>query len=157
MKVIFTDIDGVLAVDGCNDEVIKTKWHDRLYKMCPSCVAVYNEILAETGAEIILSSTWRRKFSLEIMGEIFEWNGIIKTPFAFTPDESISFSNHDKNRIHQIKLSILEHNPEKWVAIDDYFLGTKYYKDGLSNFVHINPLQGLSGSGIKQQILNFLQ
>ena len=47
MKLLFVDIDGPLATDGCSDVKFKTKWHNNLYKMNPSCVKILNEILEE--------------------------------------------------------------------------------------------------------------
>lgn len=157
MIFLYVDIDGPLSTEGCDETIINTKWSKYMYRWNPDCVNVLNEIITETGAEIVLSSDWRNQFTLEALGEIFEWNGIIKKPFAITGKECVSFSNLEKNRIHQIKLSLEEHKPEKWVSFDDLHLGDKFYKkDGLTNFVLIDPIVGLTGEGIKQQILNFL-
>jgi hypothetical protein len=151
MKLIFVDIDGPLATDGCSDVKIKTKWHNYLYKMNPVCVRILNEILEETGANMILSSDWKNHFTLEEIGEIFEWNEIIKKPIAFTVTESVSMSDLEKNRIHQITKTLKEYEPEKWVAFDDLFM-----QKGLTNFVLVDPLEGLAGDGVKNKILSFL-
>jgi len=151
MKLLFVDIDGPLATDGCSDVKFKTKWHNNLYKMNPSCVKILNEILEETGAEMILSSDWKLHFTLEQIGEIFEWNEVIKKPIAFTISESVSMSDLERNRIHQITKTLEIHNPEKWVAFDDLFM-----QKGLTNFVLVDPLEGLAGDGVKDRILSFL-
>lgn len=156
MKLLYVDIDGPLATEGCSKTLHETKWHNRLYRMNDACVTVLNEILQESGAEIVLSSDWRHHFNLEQIGEIFEWNGIIKKPIAMTGKESISFSNHEKNRIHQIQISLNELQPKNWVVFDDLCLGKECYKDGLDNFVLIDPIVGLTGEGIKNQILTKL-
>ena len=49
-------------------------------------VKVLNEILEKTDADIIVSSDWRNNFTLEQLGEIFEWQGVIKKPIGVTPD-----------------------------------------------------------------------
>lgn len=156
MKLIYVDIDGPLATEGCSNTLEKTKWHDRLYRMNKDCVLILNEILQETGAEMVLSSDWRHHFNLEQIGEIFEWNGIVKKPIAMTGIESVSFSNVEKNRIHQIKQSLEELKPEKWVIFDDLHLGNEFYSDGLENFVLIDPIVGLTGEQIKNKILTKL-
>ena len=49
-------------------------------------VAILNEILQETGAEIVVSSDWKRWANVEEMGEYYEAKGIIKKPIAYTPN-----------------------------------------------------------------------
>lgn len=156
MKLLYVDIDGPLSTEGCDETIVKTKWSNFMYRWNPICVKILNEITTETGAEIVLSSDWRNQFTLEELGEIFEWNGIIKKPIAITGKECVSLTNLEKNRIHQITLSLDEHKPEKWVSFDDLFLGQKHYEEGLINFVLIDPIVGIAGEGIKQEILNFL-
>ena len=68
MKYIFLDIDGVLACDAqmyTNAKKFQKKreWAKELnvlYPFDPICVKVLNEILEATGAEIILSSDWKK-------------------------------------------------------------------------------------------------
>jgi hypothetical protein len=43
-----------------------------------------NEILEQTGAEIVVSSDWRIWCSVEEMGDYYESQGIIKRPIDFT-------------------------------------------------------------------------
>lgn len=156
MKIIYVDIDGPLATDDSAKIVEKTKWHPKLYRMDSKCVTVLNEIITETGCELVVSSDWRVHFNLTELGEIFEWNGVIKKPVNVTPQECISFSDKARNRIHQIKLSINEIKPEKWVSIDDLPLGQQYYSTGLPCFVECEPIAGISREGIKESILKFL-
>lgn len=62
MKVIFLDFDGVL----CNAESITAGYKARTspeqdpYGPHERCVAALNRIVAETGAMIVVSSTWRK-------------------------------------------------------------------------------------------------
>jgi histidinol phosphatase-like enzyme len=62
MKVIFLDFDGVL----CNIESISAGYKARTepeqdpYGPHDDCVAALNRIIAETGAVIVVSSTWRK-------------------------------------------------------------------------------------------------
>jgi HAD domain in Swiss Army Knife RNA repair proteins len=62
MKIIFLDFDGVL----CNHESISAGYKARTapeqdpYGPHDDCVAALNRIVKETGAAIVVSSTWRK-------------------------------------------------------------------------------------------------
>lgn len=157
MKVIYVDIDGPLATDECSRTVEKTKWHPKLYRMNENCVRILNEIIQETECELIVSSDWRKHFSLQYLGEIFEWNGIIKKPIAITGLETVSWGNSALNRIHQIKNSLEEHKPTAWVAIDDLPLGGNEHREGLLNYVYCDMIDGLTGENKKEEVVNFLK
>ena len=156
MKLIYVDIDGPLATDECSKITENTKWHPRLYRMNPKCVAVLNEIIAETNCELVVSSDWRTSFNLEELGEIFEWNGIIKKPINVTPRECRSMRDLVINRAHQIKMSVAELKPDAWVAIDDLPIGMNLYSVGITNHVLCDPIEGLAAFGKKQQVIEFL-
>ena len=87
MKVIFLDHDGVIF--------LSTEWGGRFKKQTrvgrklsqsveslqvdarfdnfnEKAVKVLNEILKETGAEIVVSSDWKRWANVEEMGEYYE-------------------------------------------------------------------------------------
>jgi len=84
MKLIFIDIDGVLATAPCWDMSQDNKWN--AYPFDKKAVKVLNKILEETGAEMVLSSDWKYHYSLGQIKEIFmEFNGVIKAPFDMTP------------------------------------------------------------------------
>ncbi len=156
MKVIFVDIDGPLATDESSKMREKTKWHPNLYKMDVKCVSILNEIIEDTGCELVVSSDWRIHFSLEELGEIFEWNNVIKKPIGVTSQECISMSDSAKNRIYQIKLFLDEIKPEMWAVIDDLPLGINNYKFGLTNYVYCDEIEGLAEKNKKQEVIDFL-
>jgi hypothetical protein len=54
MKVIFLDIDGVLNFNGCRDKI------GGLYFVNESKIKLLKQIVDETDAKIVLSSTWRK-------------------------------------------------------------------------------------------------
>ncbi len=93
MKVIFLDHDGVIC--------LSTEWGGRFKKQREAgrklsqsvaslpigarfdnfnkkAIKVLNEILEETGAEIVVSSDWKRWATVEEMGEYYESQGIKK-------------------------------------------------------------------------------
>jgi len=194
MKVIFLDHDGVIC--------LATEWGGRFKKQqkvgrklsqsvlslpvdCrfdnfnKKAVAILNEIIEETGAEIVVSSDWKRWATCEEMGEYYESKGICKKPIAYTPD--LSECNWytagtfvwapkwdlEQTRAIEIKQYLIDH-PEitHWVAVDDLNMGAPYTDPdwgdmdrdwGLTNFV-LTPKsrEGIKQSKIKESILKFL-
>jgi hypothetical protein len=140
-------------------------------------IDVLNEILEETGVEIVVSSDWRYYATLEELGEYFSSQGIIKKPIDITPQTkdidpkwwdafNSGGSPIENERVIEIKCW-LEQHPEvtHWVAIDDLNLGIYepisgdiFNENGLINFVHTRkPNKGIKQSGIKEKILKYLK
>jgi len=186
MKVIFLDHDGVIC--------LATEWGGRYKKRARNgikanataaemavdfrfdnfnkkAIQILNEILEKTGAEIIVSSDWKRWANVEEMGQYYEAQGIIKKPIAFTPDLSkctvhgdnfIWSKEWDLEQIRSIEIKqYLHDHPEitHWVAIDDLDMseGEAWKNWGLSNFV-LTPRgrEGIKQNNIKEKILEFL-
>jgi hypothetical protein len=196
MKVIFLDNDGVIC--------LSTEWGGRHKKQQKAgrkmsqsvgsldvqyrfdnfnkkAVAVLNSIIEETGAEIVVSSDWKRWATVEELGDYYESQGIIKRPIdatafcrdlyndggaAHLKDEDINWNRTwmlEQERHVEI-LHWLKQHPEvtHWVAIDDLNMA-KNYDDiertwGLENFV-LTPraMEGIKQSGIKEKVLEFLK
>jgi hypothetical protein len=194
MKVIFLDHDGVIC--------LATEWGGRFKKQqkhgrklsqsvlslpvdCrfdnfnKKAILILNEIIQETGAEIVVSSDWKRWATCEEMGDYYEAKGICKKPIAFTPDlNECNWYNAgtfvwapkwdlEQTRAIEIRQYLIDH-PEitHWVAIDDLNMGAPYTdvdwgemdrEWGLKNFV-LTPRsrEGIKQSGIKEKILEFL-
>jgi hypothetical protein len=187
MKVIFLDHDGVICLsNNWGNRFKKQKeWGGRKLSMTTlempveyrfdnfdeKAVNVLNEILEETGAEIVVSSDWKRWATVEEMGEYYESKGIIKKPIAFTDsilyDDYEDFPWHRKCELEQTRsLEIAQYLGlntviTHWVAIDDLNMSLKVEGDkewGLKNFV-LTPIdnEGIKQTGIKDKILNFLK
>ena len=187
MKVIFLDHDGVICLsNNWGNRFKKQKeWGGRKLSMTTlempveyrfdnfdeKAVNVLNEILEETGAEIVVSSDWKRWATVEEMGEYYESKGIIKKPIAFTDsilyDDYEDFPWHRKCELEQTRsLEIAQYLGlntviTHWVAIDDLNMSLKTEGDkewGLKNFV-LTPIdnEGIKQTGIKDKILNFLK
>ena len=189
MKVIFLDHDGVicLSTEWGNRFKKQAKWGGRKLSMTTrempleyrfdnfnqKAVKVLNQIIEETGAELVTSSDWKRWATLEEMGDYYESKGIIKRPIALTTDLGRCTWYNDKvwiwspqwdlemTRVIEIKQFLHDH-PEvtHWVAVDDLDMGKngESWKDwGLDNFV-LTPssMEGIKQSGIKEKILKFL-
>jgi len=194
MKCIFLDHDGVIC--------LSTNWGGRTKKWSKyrsenpesssdkrdapvevrfddfdeKAVRILNQILEETGAEIVVSSDWKRWANVEEMGEYYESKGIIRKPIALTPDlGDCTWENEDRenwvwsprwdlemSRVVEIRQYLHDH-PEitHWVAIDDLHLGKtdESWKNwGLTNFV-LTPRsnEGIKQSGIKEKVLKYLK
>jgi hypothetical protein len=192
MKVIFLDHDGVicLSTEWGGRHKKQKKWGGRKMSMShreipleyrfdnfnKNAVKVLNEILEDTGAEIVVSSDWVLYATLEEMGQYYESQGIIKKPFAFTPllndcnyNDSFPWDKTwdlEQSRSIEIKQYLADH-PEitNWVAVDDLNMGKKglYYSMefehewGLDNFVLTEKdSEGIKQTGIKEKIKSFL-
>ena len=194
MKCIFLDHDGVIC--------LSTNWGGRTKKWSKyrsenpesssdkrdapvevrfddfdeKAVRILNQILEETGAEIVVSSDWKRWANVEEMGEYYESKGIIRKPISLTPDlGDCTWENEDRenwvwsprwdlemSRVVEIRQYLHDH-PEitHWVAIDDLDMGKngESWKNwGLDNFV-LTPRsnEGIKQSGIKEKVLKYLK
>jgi hypothetical protein len=194
MRCIFLDHDGVICLSN-NWGGRSKKWSKyrsenpesssdkrdapvevRFDDFDEKAVRILNKILEETGAEIVVSSDWKRWANVEEMGEYYESKGIIKKPIALTPDlgdcnwenperESWVWSPRwdlEMSRVVEIRQYLHDH-PEitHWVAIDDLHLGKtdESWKNwGLTNFV-LTPRsnEGIKQSGIKEKVIKYLK
>jgi hypothetical protein len=199
MKVLFLDNDGVICLSynwggrskkwskyrSVNPDSSKEKKDApveyRFDDFDSKAIKVLNEIIEETGCDIVVSSDWRLHANLEELGYYYMKQGIIKKPIAVTdifqdifPKEWNAFKFHaDLELERSMEINHwLENHPEvtHWVAVDDLnmsveFLGDRFSskdgsdkKLGLSNFV-LTPKssEGIKQSGIKEKIIKFLK
>jgi hypothetical protein len=190
MKVLFLDNDGVICLS--NNWGGRTKKWKKHKKLNPEAlndttapvdvrfddfdkksIEVLNQVLAQTGTEIVVSSDWRLFATLEEIGEYYLSKGILKVPIAFTkryfncdkPDEFVWRRDTaiEQQRCVEVRQYLTDH-PEitHWVCVDDLQLGEKdsygFKREwGLTNFVHTpRESEGIKQSGIKEKILKFL-
>jgi hypothetical protein len=197
MKVIFLDHDGVICLSSewgtrhkkqekarrkLSQSIMSLPVLSRYDDFNKEAVKVLNEILEETGAEIVVSSDWKRWADVKEMGEYYLSQGIIKKPIGFTPYcsdlqresripdyDNFKWTRSDalEQERHFEILDWLSRHPEvtHWVAVDDLFMGIHvehsgygpYDREwGLQNFVW-TPYQdeGIKAHGTKEIIMNF--
>ena len=190
MKVLFLDNDGVICLSNnwggrskkwakyrsknpetsryIDDAPVEVRFDDFDKK----AIKVLNEILEETGAEIVMSSDWKCHANLEELGEYFLSQGILKKPVGVTkmlgqcnqPENYPWLRKWDVEQSRSLEiLQYLFDHPEvtQWVAVDDLDMGKngEEWKDwGLDNFV-LTPsrTEGIKQSGIKEKIIKFLK
>ena len=195
MKVLFLDNDGVICLHNNwgtrNKKRQKAKLSIKVpFKELPldvrfdnfdkKAIKILNEVLEETGAEIIVSSDWRFHATLEELGDYYQSQGIIKRPLDTTEKFSNVFPKEWNSLRFRAELELerfmeinrwLENHPEvtNWVAVDDLdmsvdFLAPRFSnqdnvdeKPGLTNFV-LTPksTEGIKQSGVKEKILHFV-
>lgn len=184
MKALFLDNDGVICLDN-NWGGRTRKWNEwkklhpeissyreadvfhRFDDFDKKAVKILNDILIETGAEIVVSSDWKKHATLEELGDYYESQGIIKRPIAVTnsfigsdkPDgfEWIKDLKYEQERSLEIN-QFVKDNPEitHWVAVDDLDMSLQDTW-GLTNFVHTPRMsEGIKQCNKKEKIIKFL-
>jgi hypothetical protein len=166
MKVIFLDIDGVLATAYeflTNKQKFQKKNYVAEHLNIPypfndGCVKVFNEILLKTNAEIVLSSDWRKFWTLEELDLIFRFNGVIKSPIAVTEIDPVSMSWLEKNRANEIGKYILNNRDiEQWVAIDDLNMSQFMAQTNDDDKMFVTEgIEGIKKSTLKEKIISKL-
>ena len=193
MKVIFLDNDGVICLSsnwGSRHKKQK-KWDKKKLSMSmqsipieyrfdnfdKKAVKILNQILEESGAEIIVSSDWRLYATLDELDEYYLAQGIIKAPIGITnknlvdcdvPNNFIWSRSWDLEQCRSLEIhQYLKDHPDitHWAAVDDLNMGKTgldssmefEHNWGLENFVY-TPLsnEGIRQSGVKEQILKYL-
>jgi len=181
MKILFLDHDGVICLKDNFGTRFKKGFHldnsilNRFDDFDKESIKVLNDIIKQTDCEIVVSSDWRHLVSIEEMGMYYEYHGVLKKPFDFTPSindieipinfEWERFYDLEQSRGMEIKEWLKKH-PEvtQWVAVDDMNLGLydeTYGSNeiwGLSNFVLTGfDNEGIKEMGIKEKIIKFLE
>jgi hypothetical protein len=119
----------------------------------PAAVNTLNQIIDQTGAEIVIASDWKLKTSLKGMREFYQAQGIKKRPIDYTAWLPGAPTYHQQ-RATEIN-TWLEQHPEttRWAAIDDLYMGT-----WLTNFVWAKNVHlGINDVDVQKQLLNYLQ
>lgn len=105
-RVIFLDFDGVLAP-------IRT-W-DRYGDLDPGCVQVLNEIVAGSGADVVVASTWRHGRTVAELQAMLDAEGFAGRVVGATPSDIAGASRGD-----EIAAWLAEHPVAGYVIIDDH-------------------------------------
>lgn len=152
MKIIFLDIDGVL-----NSQLFYThrKQYEGLDKkefhknQIDSRNIVYlNQLIAETDAKVVLSSTWRMGNSLEYMqsllkdkgftGELIDYTPVLRYPGAVRGNEIKAWI--DEN-IKSINPDIIPSDFKEYVIFDD---DSDMLLEQRNNYIQVDVYCGLT-------------
>lgn len=153
MKLIFLDIDGVLNT---HRDFFEASYYGHEYNKGNEIIsrgnlAALDHLVAQTGAKIVISSTWRHHFKSSQLHEMFKIRGF-KAPrttiIGKTPDRRKGFSSGPEyfrgDEIHAFledrddveNYVILDDIPERWFSEEqqEHFIETDFYGGGLTPF-----------------------
>lgn len=162
--IVFLDIDGVIRVGWTNQKMYPWGRHEPLDKKCCN---VLNSIYDEIPFNIVISSDWRKHFTVGQFNEMFEHFGIKAKVIGVTPHsekyDSANGSHSDDEFCELTECGRAEEINEwlgnneditVWVAVDDINM-----TDGLEHFVVCTrpTSQGIKQSGIKEKIIKTLK
>lgn len=132
MKIIFLDIDGVLnsadygnsefyliSTAGLSDaEIMLTHHHHHLD---PKAIQILNDLVKRSGAEVVLSSTWRGRYTPEEMTVMLKDRGAEFEIKASTPKLFGKISERiPRGKEIAAYLRGLEETVESFVILDDH-------------------------------------
>ena len=160
MKVLFLDHYGVLSLSKqpvtrtelsmiSRDELTDATLFDDFDK---DAVNILNDIIDLTGAEIVVSSDWKRHATLDGMCEFYQKQGIKKMPLAYT-DWLPGAPTYHEQRATEISTWLAQH-PEitHWAAVDDLYMGTWLTNFAWAKNVHL----GIKDVTVQTQIINLI-
>jgi len=121
MKIVFLDFDGVLNShdflhrwqENAAREAVEFKGNEHLM-LDPVAVGRVNQILAASGAKVVISSSWRHGWTIERLKEILKAVGFVGEVIDYTP-------KHGKDRGHEIDEWLQDHDEghDPFVILDD--------------------------------------
>lgn len=121
-RIIFLDFDGVInSAKFISDYInqFKAPTEKTYYikeHIDPIAVARINKIIKLTGAEVVLSTAWRKAFKLEELTELLHSRGFVGKIIGETP---ITLSYRPRHQEIQQWLDENDIKPEQIVIIDD--------------------------------------
>jgi hypothetical protein len=86
MRVIFLDIDGVLNHCDTRSNALVTHEEPLPLPIAPECMARLNRLIAETGAKIVISSSWRLYAGWQELSKALARKGLVAEVIGSTPD-----------------------------------------------------------------------
>ena len=133
--------------DEFSDMALVTGLHD----FDPAAVSVLNQLLHITGAEIVVSSDWKLRATLDQMSEFYHAQGVTKPPIDYTAWLP-TYSNYHTQRAHEIADWLGQHPAvTHWAAVDDLYLGS-----WLTNFVWAKNVHlGITDPAVQQQLQTY--
>lgn len=130
IKIIFLDFDGVLNSDiyfnskvfkestkeMSSEEIMLLSHHTHID---PSAIQILNQLVEKSGAQVVVSSTWRIMYSVEELNAILKSRGATFEIIAATPrypDCRVATLRGDEIQGY---LDSLNEAPESFVILDD--------------------------------------
>lgn len=144
MRVLFLDIDGVL---NSRDYVERAGWdpplgsRDDLKIIDPIAVALLDEVLAATGACVVISSSWRSTYPLEALRSMLQERGLEGRVVGVTPElpgrqRSREISQWLADRSDVEAFAIVDDNEDAGVGHASQFVQTTFEHGLTREHVH---------------------
>ena len=161
MKIIFLDIDGVLNCEEAyrSGECQYQEWiwedgrKDHYQRFCSRSKDLLNKLIDETGAKIVISSTWRHS-GIEFMRKVWEMEGMKGEIIDITPsmrtkgihiprgmeikyflEEDLKFTHINWDQDQQ-RESMKRSGVDNYIIIDD---DSDMLYNQRNHFVHVLP------------------
>ena len=159
-KVIFLDIDGVLNTKWWYNQMDRNTPKDKYgYAFDPKAVANLRRIVEETGADIVISSSWKC-MGLSEMEDMWEERNLPGKVIGITPnsvsDELLVDADIDSIKLfhirgEEIKEWMARHGKQvsNYTIIDDM---DNMLPDQQSHFVQTNPEEGITEEDVQKTI-----
>ena len=146
MKIIFIDIDGPLAWGTWGEgkvEITEAINHpfDIPYPWVQEDCDALAKIIRETEASLVVSSDWKKYFTISQLKSIFLHYGIphwsvLDTTTHFNPRKKMS-SSSEWDRACEIHSWVKTFRPEHWITIDDMPLKASFKSLRIAQWRHI--------------------
>jgi hypothetical protein len=150
LKIIFLDFDGVLN----DDPKLNALKHEQEFKLehlskhiHEDKISLVNKITEETGAKVIVSSSWRLLADLKTLKSLLKDKGLE----AEVIDTTAKGGKEHDDRWKHIEQKIKEYNPTSYVILDDDHISTdKDFKN--PNFVKTKDKLGITENNVDRAI-----
>ncbi len=164
-KIIFLDIDGVLNTRDWHCRMTKDTPHDEFgFAFDPITVSNLAHIIDETGAVIVISSSWKF-YGVAKLRKMWEIRNLPGTILDITPntvsDEMLLNANLDETELgvcrgNEIKEWLSRHKGEvsNYVIIDDF---DDILPEQESHLIQTNPEEGISEEDADKAIKILMQ
>jgi len=86
MRIIFLDIDGVLNHRNTRSTLLMSETEPLPLPIAPECLTRLNRLVTETGAKIVISSSWRLYAPWKDLGQALSRRGLVADVLGGTPD-----------------------------------------------------------------------
>lgn len=132
------DFDGVLN----NEKMAKNSADDALFDR--NCVAVMNNLVKASGANVVISSAWRQVYPLDQLADHLAASGatFVDKIIGYTPDYVCGRSNEIAEwfKLHDEAMSLGANDVESFVILDDI----SNMGELQDNLVNTDPRVGLT-------------
>ena len=146
MKILFLDIDGCV-VTFKSAHIIHSIGDKKYTAFEKNAVANLNIILKETDAKIVISSHWRRFYTLAELRSIFIKEGVDIGPKGQRVIGTTATLSENMDKGSQIETWLEDHSKvENYVVLDDRVRDIEDYVD---DFVHIK--HGWTEQGVTEK------